>query len=168
MLNAELKSRNSIRTWVFLSSRCSRLRWRAEEMASYVEQFGWYANWNGSSDGGSLEMMWSFTTLSKHFIMMGVSATGRRSFRLVVLDFLDTGMMVAALKHDGTTAWINEVLSMSVRTQASWSAHSLTTRPGMLSGPAAFRALTFLRVLCTSTVSSLSACSWGRLKAASD
>ena len=39
----------------------------------------WYANWNGSSDGGSLEVMWSFTSLSKHFIMMEVSATGRRS-----------------------------------------------------------------------------------------
>ena len=27
--------------------------------------------------GGGLEMMWSFTSLSKHFIMIGVSVTGR-------------------------------------------------------------------------------------------
>ncbi|XP_034023464.1 uncharacterized protein C3orf67 homolog [Thalassophryne amazonica] len=50
VFNAELKSRNSIRTWVFFSSRCSRLRWRAVEMASSVEQLGWYANWCGSND----------------------------------------------------------------------------------------------------------------------
>ena len=104
MLNAELKSRNSIRTWVFSSSRRSRLRWKDEEMASSVERFGWYANWNGSSDGGSLEVIWFFTTLSKHFIMMEVSATGQRSVRLLMLDFYGTDMMLAALKHDGTTA----------------------------------------------------------------
>lgn len=45
MLNAELKSRNSIRTWMFFFSNCSRLRWRSVEMASSVERFDWYAYW---------------------------------------------------------------------------------------------------------------------------
>lgn len=31
----------------------------------------------GVERGGSLEVMCSFTSLSKHFIVMGVSATGR-------------------------------------------------------------------------------------------
>lgn len=41
VLNAELKSKNSIRMWVFFCSNCSRLRWRAVEMASSVELLGW-------------------------------------------------------------------------------------------------------------------------------
>ncbi len=40
-------------------------------------------------------------------------------------------MMVVALKHVGTTAWLSEMLKMS-------TAQSLSTRPGMLSGPGAF------------------------------
>merc|ERR1712035_163550 len=117
-----------------------------------------YANWNGSNDGGRMEMMWSLTTLSKHFMMVEVSATGRKSLRHVMAGFFGTGIIVADLKHGGTTAWFSEVLKMSVSTWASWSAHSLISRPGMLSGPAAFRALTFRRALRTAVVSSLSAC----------
>lgn len=62
-----------------------------------MERYGWYANWNRSRDGGSLEIMWSFTTLSKHFIIMGVSATDRWSLRVVIIDFLGTGIMAADL-----------------------------------------------------------------------
>lgn len=40
ILNAELNSTNIIRTWVFFPSRCAKLRWRAKEMMSSVEQFG--------------------------------------------------------------------------------------------------------------------------------
>ncbi len=39
----------------------------------------------------------------------------------------------------GTTAWLSEVLKISVRTSVSCAAQSFSTRPGMLSGPAAFR-----------------------------
>ena len=43
---------------------------------------------------------------------------------------------------------------MSVRTSVSESAQSLSTRPGMLSGPAAFLGFTLSRVVLTSAGSS--------------
>ncbi len=46
----------------------------------------------------------------------------------LIVDFLGTGIIIAVLKHDGTTAWSSEVLKMSVRTGASWSVHSFRTR----------------------------------------
>ncbi len=39
-------------------------------------------------------------------------------------------MMVVALKHVGTTAWLSEMLKMSVKTSVSSTAQSLSTRPG--------------------------------------
>ncbi len=45
-----------------------------EEIASSVERFGWYANWSGSSVLGRLVLILCMTNLSKHFIMIGVSA----------------------------------------------------------------------------------------------
>ncbi len=48
-------------------------------------------------------------------------------------------MIVVDLRHVGTTAWLSEVLKISVRTSVSCAAQSFSTRPGMLSGPAAFR-----------------------------
>ena len=64
--------------------------------------------------------------------------------------FLGTRTMVAILKHVVTADWDKERLNMSVNTPASWSAHALRTRLGMLSGPAALRGLTRLKVLLTS------------------
>ncbi len=77
VLNAELKSMNSILTYESLFSRWVRARWRVEEIASSVERFGRYANWSGSSVLGMLVLMLCMTSLSKHFIMIGVSAMGR-------------------------------------------------------------------------------------------
>ncbi len=77
MLNTELKSMNSILTYESLFSRWVRARWRVEEIASFVEWFGRYANWNGSSVLGRLVLMLCITSLSKHFVMIGVSAMGR-------------------------------------------------------------------------------------------
>lgn len=68
-----------------------------------------------------------------------------------MVDFLGTRMMVADLKIDGMMA--SEVLKMSVSTWSCWSAHSLSNRPGMLSGPAAFWMLTLLRVFRTLSTS---------------
>ncbi len=48
-----------------------------EEIASSVERFGRYANWSGSSVLGSLGLIFCMTNLSKHLIMIGVSAMGR-------------------------------------------------------------------------------------------
>ncbi len=70
MLNAELKSMNSILTYESLFSRWVRARWRVEEIASSVERFGRYANWSGSSVLGMLVLMLCMTSLSKHFIMI--------------------------------------------------------------------------------------------------
>jgi hypothetical protein len=55
--------------------------------------------------------------------------------------------MVAILKHVGTEDWDRNLLNMSVKTPASWSAHALRTWLGMSSGPAALRGLTHLNVL---------------------
>ncbi len=46
------------------------------EIASSVERFGRYANWSGSSVLGRLVLIFCMTNLSKHFIMIGVSAMG--------------------------------------------------------------------------------------------
>ncbi len=43
---------------------------------------------------------------------------------------------------------------MSVKTQASWNAHALSTRPGMPSGPTAFRMFTRLKDRVTSATES--------------
>ncbi len=48
------------------------------------------------------------------------------------------------------TAWLSEVLKICVRTSVSCSTQSLSTRPGMLSGPAALRGLVLDRVFLTS------------------
>ncbi len=50
----------------------------------------------------------------------------------------------------GTPAWLSEVLKISVRTSVSCAAQSFSTRPGMLSGPAALRGLILDRVFLTS------------------
>ncbi len=52
MLNAELKSMNSILTYETFLSRCVRAGWRAVAMASLVERLDLYANWKGSREGG--------------------------------------------------------------------------------------------------------------------
>ncbi len=43
-------------------------------------------------------------------------------------------MIVVDLRHVGMTAWLSEVLKISVRTSVSCSAQSFSTRPGILSG----------------------------------
>ncbi len=76
MLNAELKSMNSILTYESFLSRCVRAGWRAVAMASSVERLDLYANWKGSKEGGRTDLMCCMTSRSKHFIGIGVSATG--------------------------------------------------------------------------------------------
>lgn len=75
--------------------------------------------------------------------------------------FLRTGMMVVALKPVGMTAWLSEVLKMSVKTSESSAAKSLSTRPGILSGPGALRTFILLRYLLMQSVVSVSTWSPG-------
>ncbi len=58
-------------------------------------------------------------------------------------------MINVDLRHVGMTAWLSDVLKISVRTSVSCSAQSFSTRPGMLSGPAALRGLILDRVFLT-------------------
>src|SRR4029434_8371703 len=83
--------------------------------------------------------------------MMGVSSTGLSSFKVLMLLCLGTGIIVAVLKQVGTTALAKDILKMSVKTSASWYAHSLSTLPGMASGPSAFLVLTDLRMCLSSS-----------------
>jgi hypothetical protein len=62
------------------------------------------------------------------------------------LAFSGTGTMVFCLKHVGITDWVCERLNISEKTLASCSAHALSMRPGILSGPTALRMLTYLNV----------------------
>ena len=62
-------------------------------------------------------------------------------------DFFGTGMMVEVLRHVGTTAWLRDVLKMSVKTSVSSPAQSLSARLGMLSDPGALRTLILLKDL---------------------
>ncbi len=63
-------------TFDFLS-RCVRAGWTAVAMASSVERLDLYANWKASREGGRTNLMCCMTSRSKHFMRIGVSATGR-------------------------------------------------------------------------------------------
>lgn len=54
------------------------------------------------------------TSLSKHLVMTGVSATGVSSFRVLVLLCLDTSTAVAELRQAGTLACVRNRLKMSI------------------------------------------------------
>ncbi len=68
---------NSILTYESFFSRCVKAGWRAVAMASSVERLDRYANWKGSREGERTDLMWCMTSRSKHFMRIGVSATGR-------------------------------------------------------------------------------------------
>lgn len=53
------------------------------------------------------------TNFSKHFMRMGVSATGRKSFRPAAAECLGTGTMAVVLKHVGTTGKGRDFASMA-------------------------------------------------------
>jgi len=60
--------------------------------------------------------------------------------------------MVVCLKQVGTADWYRERFNIEVNTSASWSVHTLRTRPGMPSGPGDFLGFTLLRAILTSAV----------------
>src|SRR4029434_3030034 len=69
--------------------------------------------------------------------------------------------MMEVLKCDGTAACLREVLKISVKISLSSSAQSLSTRPGMFSGPVAFRGLIVESALFTLAADRHRAWSWG-------
>ena len=71
-------------------------------------------NWCGSRVGGVDD-----TSLSKHFILIGVRAMERQLFRQVMDDCLGTGIMLVILKHLGNFAKARDRLKTLVNTSAS-------------------------------------------------
>ncbi len=63
--------------------------------------------------------------------------------------FFGTGMITVDLRHMGMTAWLSEVLKISVRTSVSCSAQFFSKWPGMLSGPTSLCRLILDRVFLT-------------------
>ena len=70
-------------------------------------------------------------SFSKHFITAGVSAIDGL--------FFGKGTMVEVFRQGGTVDQDRDWLRILVKTPASWSAQSFSTRPETPSGPAAFR-----------------------------
>ncbi len=87
---------------------------------------------------------------------MGVRAMGLQSFKHMILFFFGMGTMVDFLKHAGTTDRERDRLKISVKTLASWKAHTLSTRPGIPSGPTAFQMFNRLKDRVTSATESVS------------
>lgn len=77
----------------------------------------------------------SCVTSWKHFIMIGLSVTGR-SLSQGTADFLGTATMRDDLRQVWTKASCRERLKMP-RNTASWSVHDLSVHPDTLSGRAA-------------------------------
>jgi hypothetical protein len=63
---------NSILTYCRCSS-CPGGRWQCES----VNLLGRYANWSKSKMSDIMELMCAITSLSKHFMIIDVSATGQ-------------------------------------------------------------------------------------------
>ncbi len=100
MLNAELKSMNSILTYESLFSRWVRARWRVEEIASSVERFGRYANWSGSSVLGMLVLMLCMTSLSKQCKLCKLVQ------KLTQIILPDADITIASLNSDLNVIWL--------------------------------------------------------------
>ncbi len=114
---------------------------RVKAIASSVERLLRYVNCSGSSEGRPAQSRCVLWRASQNACWRWVSEQWASSHSRRDFIFLWYCTMVDFLKHAGTQQ--REVIfKMSVKTQASWKAHALSTRPGMLSGPTAFRMFT--------------------------
>ena len=71
--------------------------------------------------------MWFRTSGSRHMVMMGVSATGRQSLWLKVVDFFGAGTMVADFRQAGMVDCVRKRLKIVVKTCESCAAQALST-----------------------------------------
>ncbi len=82
-------------------------------------------------------------------------------------DLFGLGMIVEDFRQDGSEVCVSERLKRLATTPESWSAHPLSTFPGMPSGSAAFCVFTVLSIRITSyswKVSGGGAGAWCRLR----
>lgn len=86
-----------------------------------------------------------------------VRATGRRSFSVLVLLFLEMGITVECFCSWGTVMLSIEVWNKIWNTSPSCWAQCLRTRPIILSGPGELLSLVLLRALTTSFVLKINA-----------
>lgn len=77
VLNAELKSRKSSLTYEYMLSRWVRAEWMIDDTASDVERFFLSAYWSRSRLMSVFFLLWTITSCSKHFMTVGMRATGR-------------------------------------------------------------------------------------------
>ena len=106
---------------------------RAAVILSSVDLLGQCTYGRGSSGSVALFWYWAGTTLSKHFIIIGVSATGLLSIRQGTGLFEDWDDDMVS-KWVGTVAYARVRLKMEVKSSASSVANVVRACPGMLSG----------------------------------
>ena len=136
VLNADEKSMNRMRTNLFGLFICFRALFTNTRTASFTPRLVLYANCKGSSLS-STSLFSSFNTnRSKHFIIIGVIATGRRLFISVNIGFFGTGIISAVFHVVGMLLCLRERLKRVVKIPAS-SQQLLKTFPHILSCPLA-------------------------------
>ena len=86
-----------------------------------------------------------------HFVMMGVSATGRKWLGSDWWGFGGIGAMVEVFHRSGTLAVLYESNKMEWKTGQSSMAQSFSTLTGMPSGPGALPILHLASCGCTSS-----------------
>ena len=85
-------------------------------VASSVDLFALYANCSGSSACLVWVCMLLRTNLSKHFITIGVKATGRKSFNSFGARDFGTGEMIEDFHSDGTTQSLSDQENKTLNT----------------------------------------------------
>ena len=156
VLNAE---RKSTRAYTYGWSRCLRSRCTRVLTAWSVPRLSLYANWKGSSTSLTSSYNFLITSLSRHFMTIEVRATGLKSFLFFLSFFfsffffgarlLGTGMMWDVFLKNGTVCVQSESWNRGHQRGASSLAHVFKSTAEKPSGPVAFLAHVFLKILAT-------------------
>ena len=158
VLNAE---RKSTRAYTYGWLRCLRSRCTRVLTAWSVPRLSLYANWKGSSTSLTSAYNFLITSLSRHFMTIEVRATGLKSF----LFFLSFFFLSSSLGHGfwglewcGTFSLRTAQFACKVKVEtghqrgASSLAHVFKRTAEKPSGPVAFLAHVFLKILATWSV----------------